>query len=202
MKKNYDAAIALYHKKQLKQSLKLFSDIYDINPNYKDISLYIGKIHYFGGKFKEAEEFLDSALAKDTVNLNNKVWSLKVKFALAGDKESQEKVIKLAEDILKKDSANLEVLSLLAKLYFKTGALEKSMNVYKKIISFSDEIALAHFELGKIYKAADIKAESDKHLKIAGILASENANIQKVINNISVEEEKNDEPKDDKKKKK
>ncbi len=196
--KKYKTALALFQQKKLKQSLTLFSEIYDENPNYKEISLYVGKIYYYGGKFKEANEFMDKAVARDSDNLNNKIWSAKVKFALANDKDSNNEVIKIAENVLEKDSSNLEVLSILAKAYFKIGNLEKSITTYKRIISFSDEIALSHLELGKIYKQADIQGESEKHFKMAQLLSENNSRINKAVKKISGEEE--DEQKDTKKK--
>lgn len=199
MEKKYQTALALYHQKKLKHSLKLFSEIYDENPNYKELSLYVGKIYYFGGKFKEANEFLDRAIIKDSDNINNRIWHAKVKFALANDKESNTQVIKELEEIHQTDNSNLEVLSLLAKAYLKIGNFEKSINTYKKIVSYSDEIALAHLELSKIYEQAKIETESKRHLKMAQLISQENSNLNKAVKKLSTEEEE-DEQKENKKK--
>jgi tetratricopeptide (TPR) repeat protein len=185
----YKLAIGYYYKKDLKLSLKLLSEIYEQNPNYKDVKLYLGKIYYFGGKFKEADEFFSAAAKQDLHNINSKVWLVKTKYALASSKENFENIINVSEQILEKDSSNLEILSLLSKVYFKNGDIEKSINAYKKIISYSDELALAHFELGKIYQEAGIKKESEKHIRRARILSENNINIKKAVINFSMEEE-------------
>ncbi|XDD51125.1 tetratricopeptide repeat protein [Leptospira sp. WS92.C1] len=156
----YQKGIALFVANKRDEALKVFKDLYKEDEDYKDVKLIIGKLLYYNRKFQEAEELFQEMSDDDPTNYNVLAWLIKTQFA--GTPLKKELSDNL-QKFLTKDSENLEVLFISAKLLEETGKPDQAILAYQKIVSQSQMIGFAHLQLENIYKKAKMEKKASYH---------------------------------------
>ncbi|TGL79170.1 tetratricopeptide repeat protein [Leptospira yasudae] len=165
----YQRGVALFVANKREEALKVFKELYEEDEDYKDVKFVMGKLLYYNRKFKEAEELFQELSDEDPNNYNALGWLIKTQFAETPLKKD------LAENLerfLSKDSENLEVLFISARILEETGKPDQAIIAYQKILSQTRMLAFAHRQLEYIYRKANLEKKAafhnQKYLELTG----------------------------------
>ncbi len=151
-----------YRKGNLAGSKKHFKRAVSIKTDYRDVPLYLAKIAYYQGKYEDVGYQLETMLNDETYAYQANLLKLKNDFVFSKDRVGLSKAL---ENALAKDSSNLEILLMAAKVSEELGQIGHSILLYERTIQESSKIALAHQNLFRIYNQAGIKERAKYHSK-------------------------------------
>ncbi len=160
LKQEYELGKLEYIKGRLEGAKKKFTNVNSYEPNYKDVSLYLGKIEFYQGHFLKASQIFSSLLDDDTYGYQAFLLKIKSDFFYQKDRS------KLLEEVgaaLNKDSSNLELLLLSAKLHEELGKIPEAIQCYERIVQETDVIILSHKELHRIYQRLGFEEKVQFH---------------------------------------
>ena len=136
-------------KQNLRPAFGNYLKAVELDPAHIKAQAKLGRFYLMGGDEVKAKETLDAINAHNPNSIDGKILKLLI-MARADDKG----VIPFAKDILAKDSTQLEVIQLLAKLYIKGDEQDKAINVLKDgIVNIPDNTKL-RLQLANIYMKA------------------------------------------------
>jgi len=119
------------------------------------------------GKYVDAENYLNQALAVDHTRVKTKLELASV--LVAGGKEQKAKT--LLEELVQADPKNAKPFYMLAALEKKLGNDDKALEIYNRIVANNTSETLASYKAGLIHIE---RGELDKAEKIADDLKSSN----------------------------
>lgn len=160
LKQEYELGKLEYAKGRLASAKKKFTNVESFEPKYKDVSLYLGKIEFYQGHFLKASQIFSSLLDDEEYGYQAFLLKLKADFLFQKDRS------KLLEEVgaaLNKDSSNLELLLLSAKLNEELGKIAEAIQCYERIVQETDAILLSHKELNRIYKRLGMEDKVQFH---------------------------------------
>ena len=160
--KEYGLGKVEFAKGNLDGSKKHFLKVQNIESGFEDVPLYLAKIDYYQGHFEQASKTFSKLIEDETYGYQAHLLKLKSDYAYRKDRS---KLLKEIGNGLKKDSSNLDLLILAAKLHEEIGQISQSILYYERVLNESDKLILAHKELRKIYQKAGIAERVDYHSK-------------------------------------
>lgn len=149
----YQKGISLFIANKRDEALKVFKDLYKENENYKDVKFMLGKLLYYNRRFQDAEKIFQEISDKDDTDYNALGWLIKTQFAETPLKKD---LTDNLEKYLSKNSENIEILFISARLLEETGKSDQAILAYQKIISQTQLIAFSHSQLKNIYSTAKL----------------------------------------------
>jgi tetratricopeptide (TPR) repeat protein len=176
LKKEYGLGKVEFAKGNLDGARKHFVKAKEANSSYEDVPLYLAKIDFYQGKFPQASEEFADLVDHDVYGYQAHLLKLKSDYAYRKDRDL---LLKEIEEALKKDSSNLDLLILSAKLHKELGQISKAILYYERVLNESDKLILAHKELLEVYKQAGITDRVRFHEKKLELWAGEITNQKK-----------------------
>ncbi len=162
IQEEYQSGKIEYLKGNLEKSKTHFLSVKKREPDFEDIGLYLAKIEYYQGKFEQSSKSFSDLIDNETYGYQ--AYLLKLKSDYAYRKDRSQLLIEVG-DGLKKDSSNLDLLILAAKLNEELGQISQAILYYGRILNESDKLILAHKELKKIYQKAGLEERVLYHSK-------------------------------------
>ncbi|MCG6167175.1 tetratricopeptide repeat protein [Leptospira sp. FAT2] len=156
----YQRGIALFVANQREEALKIFSELYKQDEDYKDVKLVTGKLLYYNRRFEEAEKIFQELSDDDSADYNALGWLIKAQFAGTPLKKE---LMENLQKFLSKDSENLEILFISARLLEETGKSDQAILAYQKIIAQTRMLAFSHRQLENIYRKAKLEKKAAYH---------------------------------------
>ncbi|WP_001037113.1 tetratricopeptide repeat protein [Leptospira interrogans] len=156
----YQKGISLFIANKRDEALKVFKDLYKENENYKDVKFMLGKLLYYNRRFQDAEKNFQEISDKDDTDYNALGWLIKTQFAETPLKKD---LTDNLEKYLSKNSENIEILFISARLLEETGKSDQAILAYQKIISQTQLIAFSHSQLKNIYSTAKLDKKAAYH---------------------------------------
>lgn len=156
----YQKGTSLFIANKRDEALKVFRELYKEDAEYKDVKFVLGKLLYYNRKFKEAEEIFQEMSNDDSANYNALGWLIKTQFAGAPLKKELSDNL---QKYLSKDSENIDILFISARILEETGKPDQAILAYQKIISQTQLIAFAHNQLKNIYSKAKLEKKASFH---------------------------------------
>lgn len=156
-----------YLEGKLAESMKEFQKLEDVENNYKDSKLYIGKIYFFQGNFEKASKEFEEASSTEYLKLNSLAWKIKSDYASSVDRSI---VLKQITQYLEIDNGNLEILFIQGKIHLDSGSIQEAITSFERILMYEDRLGYAHRELSNIFERAKIKEKAEYHQKKASTL--------------------------------
>ncbi|TGK12904.1 hypothetical protein EHO60_03250 [Leptospira fletcheri] len=162
LEEKYNKGMTLFAKNDRAGAIKIFSEIYKEDPDYKDTLFNLGKLYYYELNFKEATKYFRELYKKDTDNLNVLLWVIKAQFAgKVRDKDFFDNL----QFFSKRDNGNLEALMIGGMIMEEVGKTDLAIQHYNQIVMQTGQIALAHRHLATIYGKAKLSEKAAFHLK-------------------------------------
>lgn len=163
LKKEYNLGKIEYSKGNLDASLQHFLRVEKIESEYEDVPLYLAKIEYYKGNFKEANRWLETLLGDGIYGDQAQVLRWKCDYA-EGKKHGD--ILREIGESLKKEGENLDLLLLTARIQEEQGQIPQAILNYERVLNESDKVIIAHTGLMKIYEKADLKDRAEYHSKM------------------------------------
>jgi len=162
LKREYSLGKDEFMKGNLEGSKKHFKQVLKFESSYEDVSLYIAKIEYYQGHFALASKAFELLLDDKSYGFQAQILKLKSDYA-----NQKDRAILLSEigNAIKKDSSNLDLLILSAKLHEELGQISQSIFYYQRVLNESEKIILAHKALREIYQKVGLNERANYHLK-------------------------------------
>ncbi|GBF52097.1 hypothetical protein LPTSP4_36350 [Leptospira ryugenii] len=162
LKKEYGLGKVEFAKGNLDGAKKHFQKIISEDTSFEDVPLYLAKIDFYKGNFEKASKDLSELIEDDTYGYQAYLLKVKADYAYRKDRSV---LLKEVGEALKKDSSNLDLLIIAAKLHEELGQLPQTILYYGRVINESDKVLLAHKELKKIYEKAGIEERVKYHTR-------------------------------------
>lgn len=124
-----------YAQKDFEKAKNFFHDVLYLNPDHIDSLLHLGMIYFITKDFKQSDTMLDKALSlsqKDSFGIRF------IASELYGY-EFYSEALKLLEQSKDQFPHDIELLSILAKIYYNVGKKEKSISYWKDILSINPQ---------------------------------------------------------------
>jgi tetratricopeptide (TPR) repeat protein len=176
LKKEYSLGKVEFAKGNLDGAKKYFVKVKEANSSYEDVPLYLAKIDYYQGKFPQASEALADLVDHETYGYQAALLKLKSDYAYRKDRAL---LLGEIEEALRKDSGNLDLLILSAKLHKELGQISQAILNFQRVLNESDKLILAHKELLEIYKQVGIADRVNFHQKKLELWGEERKNQKK-----------------------
>jgi tetratricopeptide (TPR) repeat protein len=174
--KEYGLGKAEFAKGNLEASRTHFSKVHDSDSSYEDVPLYLAKIEYYQGNFAGASVAFRELLDDDIYGYQALILKLKSDYAHRKDRSE---LLKEVGEALKKESGNLDLLILSAKLNEELGQTSQAILYYQRVLNEADKLIIAHKELRKIYQKVGIQERVNYHTYKVELYTSDNLNTKK-----------------------
>ncbi len=114
-------------------ALQTLRDAYELNPKYYDSACHLGKTLLYQKQTEEAYKYIDECIDLGGSGLLSPIGQIK-NFIKHYEKQSnKERVIKLYQQLVKREPNNINNMIELAKLYATTEQIEKAIAMAEKI---------------------------------------------------------------------
>ncbi len=163
----------LYHLARIKEKQKdstallLYKKTLQIDSGYINATYHTAKILLLKKQFKEAQQYVDIGLKKDSSSI--KFWIFDGALHLYLDEYKQ--AIESYQKLIHLKKTDEFVYKNLAKAYQMNGDYEKAINNYKKLIGeFDDQKPEYHYNIALCYKSLLYLDKAEQHFKTAILL--------------------------------
>jgi tetratricopeptide (TPR) repeat protein len=152
---------------KLDEALKEFQETARLAPDSPLAQFWLGRAYYFHQDHAQAEKAFNQVLQLDPKNYQamiglGRIYSL--------DRNKLDQAQKLLQQALDESPDNLEGRFILGVVYTMKGEQQKALNQFSFTFAKESEIAIYHFEIGRILENSGDKKRALQHYQRALVL--------------------------------
>lgn len=163
LERDYRRAVELYNRKDTSGAQKILERLYSERSGFKNVTLLLGKTHYFTGNFPAARKYFAESSAPQA-----RLWLAK---SLSHESERRKDALEILTEITAEDPGELEAWYWLGRVQEQTGQRDQALVSFERAALEGSKLALVHLELSRFYAARGLEEKSRHHKALATMLA-------------------------------
>lgn len=168
--RDYRNAVELYNRKDTVGAQKILERLYQQRSGFKNVTLLLGKTHYFSGNFAAARKYFAESSAPEA-----RLWLAK---SLSHESDKRKDALEMLAEITAEDPGELEAWYWMGRVQEQTGQQEQALRSFERAALEGSKLALVHLELSRLYASRGQTEKSREHKALATMLSPAVANGQ------------------------
>jgi len=173
----YRNASKKYLEHDLKESIRLFKELVNSDPNFINARFMLGKAQYFGGDRKACIETWENALKINPNHIDTLIWLGKLYYY---DKANKDKAVDLFNKVLALDSLNIQANYSLASAFLEKNDYKKALIHFNNSYENEFHLAQIHAEMAKMYVSLNLKDKAFSELNKAKIMSGSSSTLKDI----------------------